>query len=98
MILTARDMLTRDENWINRSDLINGFEEIPEAIPDAQLRASVFNYFELELHRRTKAEAPGRKKGQRRQMKERKPTQKERWPLLLRPCRNFRRLSITTSD
>lgn len=39
VILTPKDILTRDENWINRDDLITGFEEIPEAIPDAQPRA-----------------------------------------------------------
>lgn len=52
VILTPKDMLTRDENWINKGDLIAGFEEIPTAIPDLQLRASVFNYFEQELRRR----------------------------------------------
>jgi hypothetical protein len=84
-----KDLLTRDENWINRSDLITGFEDIPEAIPDAQLRASVFNYFELELHRRTKAEAPSAKKGSRRQMKERKPTQKERSAAVVATMQKF---------
>tara|TARA_R110000868_G_scaffold73822_4_gene213701 strand:+ start:4439 stop:5962 length:1524 start_codon:yes stop_codon:yes gene_type:complete len=79
VILTPKDMLTRDENWINRGDLIAGFEKIPEAIPDAQLRASVFNYFELELHRRTRPEAATPKTGKRRRpTKEKKPTQKER--------------------
>lgn len=77
VILTPKDMLTRDENWINRSDLISGFEEVPEAIPDAQLRAAVFNYFELELHRRAKVSTPNKGRRRRRQ-KERKPTQKER--------------------
>lgn len=45
ILLTPKDILTRDENWINRDDLIHGFEKIPQAIPDAQLRAQVFNYF-----------------------------------------------------
>ena len=45
VILTPKDILTRDENWINRNDLIRGFQEIPIAIPDAQLRAQVSNYF-----------------------------------------------------
>jgi len=45
IILTPKDMLTRDENWINRGDLIHDFEQIPTAIPDAQLRAQVSNYF-----------------------------------------------------
>ena len=45
VILTPKDILTRDENWINRNDLIRGFQEIPIAIPDAQLRAQVSSYF-----------------------------------------------------
>lgn len=45
VILTPKDMLTRDDNWINRGDLVDGFERIPLAIPDAQLREQVANYF-----------------------------------------------------
>ena len=44
-------MLTRDENWINRKDLIPGFEETPTEIPDDQLRVEVSNYFEKVLAR-----------------------------------------------
>jgi hypothetical protein len=49
VLLTPKDMLTRDENWINRADMIRDFESIPIAIPDAQLRGQVFNYFERIL-------------------------------------------------
>lgn len=52
VVLTPKDMLTRDENWINRSDLLNGFEELPAAIPDAQLRMQINNYFDKVLVRR----------------------------------------------
>jgi hypothetical protein len=62
VLLTPKDLLTRDENWINRHDLIRDFEKIPTAISDSQLRAQVANYFERLLHR------PGRKA----------PTQRER--------------------
>jgi hypothetical protein len=62
VLLTPKDLLTRDENWINRHDLIRDFESIPAAIPDAQLRAQVTNYFERLLSK------PRR----------RAPTQKER--------------------
>ena len=51
VILTPKDMLTRDDTWINRRDLIRGFEEVPTAIPDDQLRAQVSNYFERVLVR-----------------------------------------------
>jgi hypothetical protein len=49
VLLTPKDMLTRDENWINRTDMIRDFEQIPLAIPDAELRGQVFNYFERVL-------------------------------------------------
>ena len=45
VLLTPKDMLTRDENWINRGDLIRGFKEIPLAVSDGQLREQVSNYF-----------------------------------------------------
>ena len=49
VLLTPKDLLARDENLINRTDLILGFEEIPLAMPDAQ----VFNYFNKVLVRHT---------------------------------------------
>ncbi|MGD0641131.1 MAG: hypothetical protein ABSC22_10325 [Roseiarcus sp.] len=49
VILTPKDLLTRDENWINRSDMIRDFERIPTTISDAALRGQVFNYFERVL-------------------------------------------------
>ncbi len=54
ILLTPKDMLTRDDNWINRSDLIGKFEEIPTAITDATLRAAVSNYFYRALAARKK--------------------------------------------
>jgi len=45
VLLTPKDMLTRDENWINRGEMIHDFESIPVALPDAELRGQVFNYF-----------------------------------------------------
>lgn len=49
VLLTPKDMLTRDENWINRTDMVRDFENIPIAIPDAELRGQVFNYFQQVL-------------------------------------------------
>jgi hypothetical protein len=54
VLLTPKDMLTRDENWINRTDMIRDFESIPVAIPDAELRGQVFNYFQRLLVRPTR--------------------------------------------
>lgn len=79
VILSPKDMLTRDENWINKEDLIDGFENIPTAIPDMQLRASVFNYFETELKRRPKQ--PGKKQPE--------PTKQERAKAAVATMRKF---------
>jgi hypothetical protein len=49
VLLTPRDILTRDETWINKPDLIHDFQNIPEAIPNEQLRAQVNNYFRKML-------------------------------------------------
>lgn len=72
-------MLTRDENWINKDDLIEGFENIPTAIPDSQLRAAVFNYFRTELKRRPKI--PGKRQPE--------PTKAERTKAALVTLRQF---------
>jgi hypothetical protein len=49
VLLTPKDMLTRDENWINRPDLIRGFDSIAPSIEDNALRGQVSNYFEKML-------------------------------------------------
>jgi len=57
VILTPEDILTRDDTWINRDDLLNGFAHIPPAIADEELRSQVSNYFRLRLTpKATKAE------------------------------------------
>ena len=45
VILTPTDILSKDDTWINKQDLSNNFFDIPDAIPDEQLRAQVNNYF-----------------------------------------------------
>ena len=45
VILTPKDMLTKDETWINRTDLFDDFETIPYSIPNDELRAQINNYF-----------------------------------------------------
>jgi len=64
VILTPKDILTRDENWINRGDLIRDFEQIPAAIPDAQLRTQVANYFDKVLARPKDREPNERERGE----------------------------------
>jgi hypothetical protein len=73
VVLVPKDMLTRDENWINRTDLVREFDEIPPAIADQQLRAQINNYFEKALARR----------------KDREPTQKERAAAAVRTIHEF---------
>jgi hypothetical protein len=62
VLLTPIDMLTRDDTWISHGDLINRFSEIPEAIPNAELRAQVSNYFARVL----RASAPLRRRRRRK--------------------------------
>lgn len=44
MLLTPKDILTKDEAWINRPDLINRFTDIADALPDSVLRAQINDY------------------------------------------------------
>lgn len=56
VILTPLDLLTKDETWINRSDMLARFEQLPEAVPDVQQRAQINNYFAQRLGTSTKPE------------------------------------------
>jgi hypothetical protein len=43
--------MTKDDTWINKTDLLDDFDSLPEAIPNAELRAQVNNYFLAQLPR-----------------------------------------------
>lgn len=45
VLLTPADILTKDDTWINRTDLVGEFDRIPRAIPNDVLRQQVSNYF-----------------------------------------------------
>jgi hypothetical protein len=45
IILTPKDILTKDDTWINRSDMIEDFSEIVAALPNEQLRAQLSSFF-----------------------------------------------------
>ncbi len=45
VLLTPKDILTKDDAWINRGDLLSHIEQVYTAVPDAQLRAQVEEYF-----------------------------------------------------
>jgi len=51
VILTPRDILTKDENWINSYDLREDFTQICKSIPNPQLRHEIDNYFRSKLPR-----------------------------------------------
>ncbi len=44
VLLTPKDILTKDETWINRSDLLHRFMGIADALPNDELRAQVNQY------------------------------------------------------
>jgi len=45
VLLTPKDILAKDEIWINKNDLVNDYNQIAESIPNDQLRDQVNNYF-----------------------------------------------------
>lgn len=52
VLLTPKDILTKDETWINRGDLLQRFESIADALPDAALRDLVSNHFRKQLSKK----------------------------------------------
>jgi hypothetical protein len=51
VIITPRDILTKDDTWISRGDLVHNFQDIPDAIEDTALREQINNYFRSKLPR-----------------------------------------------
>jgi len=45
VILTPKDILTKDDTWINRSDMISNFDHIVASLPNEQLRAQLSTFF-----------------------------------------------------
>lgn len=50
VILTPKEILTRDEAWINKSDMLNRFEEICIALPDDVLRTQASEHFYQQIN------------------------------------------------
>lgn len=78
VLLTPRDILTKDDTWINKTDLFEDFDRIPDAIPNEQLRQQVSNFFRRCLPQR---------RGKRRKLKK-----AERDDAVLRTLREFPQL------
>ena len=49
ILLTPKNILTRDDVWINKEDLVNDYDKIATAVSNQQLRALVNNYFLSQL-------------------------------------------------
>lgn len=70
IILTPKDLLTKDNNWINSHDLKGDFVSICNSIPNNQLRSEIHIYFNSKL-------PPPTYVGKGRKRKQKKPTQTE---------------------
>ena len=87
VILTPIDLLTKDEIWINRSDLLRGYEQVAGSISNEQMRAQVNAYFlnvldgirrrDDEAKRRARSEAAHKRAKRRRTEEPSEPTQKQ---------------------
>ena len=53
VILTPKEILTRDDAWINQGDLLDQFTQIRTALPDDSLRAQVNEYFLSRLNEKS---------------------------------------------
>jgi hypothetical protein len=56
VILTPKDILTRDDIWINRRDYLTGFDHVLKSSSDQQIRAELDNYLKSELSKEYKKE------------------------------------------
>lgn len=49
VLLTPKDILTKDESWINKADCFDQFDDIVDSIPNHELRAQINNYLNAIL-------------------------------------------------
>lgn len=52
MLLTPKDILTKEETWINKEDFFRDYHDIPLAITNDSLRSQVESYFRSVLPRK----------------------------------------------
>src|SRR5208282_2623874 len=52
VLLTPRNLLTKDDTWISRNELMSSFDALRESLPNDQLRALVNNYLRKVLPKR----------------------------------------------
>jgi hypothetical protein len=63
VLLTPKELLTKDDTWINKTDLIEDFDRIPDAISNDQLRFQVNNYLRSQLTNEPDKEPTKKEKG-----------------------------------
>jgi hypothetical protein len=49
LLLTPKDLLTKDDTWINRPDLVSQFDDIVSSVSNDELRAQLNFYFSQNL-------------------------------------------------
>lgn len=52
VLLTPKDLLTKEDIWINKDDLVDDFEQLPYAVSNQELRAEINNYFNQQLSKK----------------------------------------------
>ena len=70
VLLTPKDILTKEDTWINKSDIVNRFNDIVIGIPNEQLRAQINQYFVMNLPRREKKRGKGYKEPTKKEIAE----------------------------
>lgn len=61
VLLTPKEILTKDDSWINSNDLHGKFDTICRSIPNNQLRSEIYNYFRARLPRKKGNKQPSQK-------------------------------------
>ena len=54
VLLTPKEILTRDEAWINQGDMLDRFTEICQAVPGDALRKQISEHFYSQITKRSK--------------------------------------------
>jgi hypothetical protein len=61
VLLTPRDILTKDDTWINNSDLYERFYDIASSVPNEELRYNINRYFQEHLPKKPDNKEPSKK-------------------------------------
>jgi hypothetical protein len=99
VLLVPTDLLTKDDIWINRVDLVRQFPEIANTIGDLQLRAQINSYFlrclddihrrDEEAKRQSRSEAAESRARKRRRESPDEPTKKQQDEAVLDALQRF---------